>query len=255
MNFSYTPERLQALERSISPERLSHYLEEAQGDLEAAIRLYEHNARLSAALYGPLQCLEVTIRNAMNDQFCAAFGPNWHDLDVIQLQPAQITNVQDAVREAEEFDDDGNVIVPTLGAVIAELRFAFWVGVLGPKNEAELWRKALYKAFPHRPKGTERKAIQLALNSLRRLRNRIAHHCRILQRDLDADHKLILEIIGWVCPDTREWIAAHSTFNPADLPLQQDALPMEGMPAVDPVAPKPPRETREGRPLLSPRFG
>ena len=255
MNFSYTPERLKALERSISAERLSHYMDEASDDLEAAIRLYEHNARLSAALYGPLQCLEVTIRNAINDQFCERFGPNWYDLEAIKLQPVQVANVQDAIREASELEN-GDTIEPTLGQIIAELRFAFWVGVLGPKNETELWRKALYNAFPHRPKVTERKQIHNSLNKLRRLRNRIAHHCRILHRDLVEDHTLILEAIGWVCPETREWIAVHSTFEPGDLPVTAETLPIEGIPAFDPVSPKPPlRGSRNGRPILSIKKG
>jgi hypothetical protein len=250
VNFSYSPERLEALKRSISPERLTHYMAEAANDLEAAIRLYQLNARLSAALYGPLQGLEVTVRNAMNDQLCATFGDTWHDLTVIRLEPRQRADVQDAVREAEEVDADGKT--PTMGAVIAELRFAFWVGILGPRSENELWRKALYRAFPHRPKGVERKRIHGALNSLRRLRNRIAHHARILHRDLVADHELILEVTGWACPVTRDWIASHSTFDPNDLPVRAITLPMDGVPEVDPVAPStPPRDARGGRPILS----
>lgn len=229
-------------------------MDEAGGDLEAAIRLYEHNARLSAALYGPLQGLEVTIRNAINDQFCDRFGNTWYDLTAIRLQPVQIANVQDAINEASELEN-GDMIEPTLGQIVAELRFAFWVGVLGPKNENELWRKAAYKAFPHRPKGTERKQVHSSLNRLRRLRNRIAHHCRILHRNLVEDHDLILEVIGWVCPDTREWIASHSTFDPADLPLAAEPLPMGDLPAIDPIAPKAPPPTRDGRQRLSIKGG
>lgn len=256
MNFSYSPDRLEALERSISPERLTHYMAEATDDLEAAIRLYQLNTRLSAALYGPLQGLEVTIRNAMNDQLCATFGDTWHDLKAIRLEPQQRSDVQDAVREAEEVDDEGNFVPPTMGAIVAELRFAFWVGILGPRSENELWRKALYRAFPHRPKGIERKRIHGALNSLRRLRNRIAHHARILHRDLVADHDLILEVTGWVCPITRDWIAAHSTFDPNDLPSKAATLPIEGLPEVDAIAPATPaREGRDGRRILGIKSG
>jgi len=255
VNFAYTPERLEALERSISPARLSHYRGDAGDDLEAAIRLYQHNARLSAALYGPLQGLEVTIRNAINDQFCDRFGATWYDLAQIRLQPQQIANVQDAINQASELEN-GDLVEPSIGQIIAELRFAFWVGVLGPKSENELWRKAAYKAFPHRPKGTERKQIHGSLNRLRRLRNRIAHHCRILQRDLVSDHELILEVIGWVCPDTREWIAAHSSFDPNDLPIKQQPLPDLGLPAVDPIAPKTAaQDGRDGRSILSIKAG
>lgn len=257
MNFSFTPERLQALERSVSAERLAYYVAESGGDLESGLRLYNLNARLSAAFYGPLQGLEVTVRNAINDQFCETFGPNWYDLALIRLQPQQIRDVQDAIAEAGKHDGVPVDVAPTIGEIVAEMRFAFWVGVLGPKNENEIWRKALHRAFPNRPRGIERKGVHGALNSLRRLRNRIAHHGRILHRDLVADHDLILELVGWVCPHSREWIAANSTFDAANLPIRQPTLPIEGLPAEGIVAP--PSQlaetiyaaTQGGRPRLS----
>jgi hypothetical protein len=249
VNFSFTTERLDALERSVSTECLAYYVAESEGDLEGGLRLYNLNARLSAMFYGPLQGLEVSVRNAINDQFCAAFGPHWHDLTLIRLQPQQIRDVEDAVAEAGQHDGAYADDPPTTGEIVAELRFAFWVGVLGPKNENEIWRKALYRAFPHRPKGIERKGVHGALNSLRRLRNRIAHHGRILHRDLVADHDLVLEAVGWICPHTRDWIAANSAFDPSELPEKQPSLPMEGIPTETIVAT--PRPTRDGRPRLS----
>jgi hypothetical protein len=71
------------------------------------------------------------------------------------------------------------------------------------------------RLFPHRPKGTERQAIQGALYAIRRLRNRVMQHERILQRNLVDDHALILEVIGSICPETQAWVAAHGNFDPA----------------------------------------
>jgi hypothetical protein len=248
VNFPYTPDNLKVLERTISPDRLAYYLAESDGDLEAAIRLYELNARLSAGFYGPLQGLEVVVRNAIDEQFTAAFGNDWTNLQTIRLQAQQEDDVRAAIAEAS--DQDGVMVEPTHADVIAELKFGFWVGVLGPRNEVEIWRKALWRAFPQRPKGTERKIVQGALNSIRRLRNRIAHHRRILHRDLVKDHATILEVAGWVCPITRDWIASLSTFDPNDLPVPQQTLPFEGLPATDPIPPATPRATLGGRSLL-----
>jgi hypothetical protein len=39
---------------------------------------------------------------------------------------------------------------------------------------------------------------------------RIAHHELIFSRDLAADYQKILEVIGWMCADTRDWTAHHS---------------------------------------------
>ncbi len=249
MTFAYTPENLATLLRTISPERLGPYLADSGNDLEAAIRLYELNGRLSAIFYGPLQGLEIVVRNAIDDQLRASFGEGWTDLQTIKLQPIQQAMVNAAIKEAG--NQDGGEGELTHGEIIAELKFGFWVGILGPKNDIEVWRKALWKAFPHRPKGIERKVVQAALNSIRRLRNRVAHHRRILHRNLTADHATMLEIAGWVCPATRDWIAALSTFDAAELPVPQDGLPFDGISVIDPIPPTSSRETKDGRKLLS----
>jgi hypothetical protein len=243
VNFTYSPERLAALERSITRERLSWYLGECGGDLELALRMYELNTRISAAFYGSLQGLEVLVRNDMNLQLQVAFGENWHDLSAILLQQTQSDDVHKTISGIDHDD-------PTNGAIVAELPFSFWVGLLGPKNENEIWRKALYKAFQNRPRGTERKIVHNALDSIRRLRNRIAHHEKILHRDLRANHATILEIAGWCCVETRDWIASLSNFDDTMLPVKEAELPLELPPATDP--PKYPlRETLGGRKRLS----
>jgi hypothetical protein len=252
VTFSYSPDKLDALSRTISPGRLAPYIDAGGGDVETAVRLYELNARLSSAFYTPLQTLEVTVRNAIDDQFRACFGDIWTDLGRIKLQPPQQDDVRKALREVS-VDDRGQDVDYTHDDVVAELNFGFWVGVLGPKNDTEIWRKSLWQAFPNRPRGVERKTVQAALNSVRRLRNRIAHHCRIIHRDLVADHATILEVIGWVCTETHDWTAALSSFDPSDIPVPQQALPIAGMPETDPVPPAtnlPERDTRNGRPRL-----
>ena len=243
MNFQFTPERLAALEHLLSRERLTWYLDECAGDLECALRMYELNTRVSAAFYGPLQGLEVLVRNDMNMQMQAAFGEDWLDLSAVQLQPTQIDDIKKTIAKIDQDE-------PSNGAIVAELPFGFWVGLLGPKNENEIWRKALYKAFVHRPRGTERKIVHNALDSIRRLRNRIAHHEKILHRDLRANHATILEIAGWCCPVTRDWIASLSNFNPDMIPVNEAELPLEllGQPSQ---LERPARETLGGRKRLS----
>jgi hypothetical protein len=71
-----------------------------------------------------------------------------------------------------------------------------------------LWRPALHRAFPNvrRPRAD----IHRALPGLRDLRNRIAHHEPIFGRNLPADYQMILDVIGWMCTDTRAWVVHHS---------------------------------------------
>ena len=243
MNFQFTPERLAALERSLSRERLSYYLGECANDLESALRMYELNTRISAAFYGPLQGLEVMVRNDMNTQMQSAFGADWLDLSAVHLQPTQIDDIKKTIAKIDQDE-------PSNGAIVAELPFGFWVGLLGPKYENEIWRKALYKAFAHRLRGTERKVVHNALDSIRRLRNRIAHHEKILHRDLRANHATILEIAGWCCPVTRDWIASLSDFDPSMLPIKEAELPLD-IPPQQSQPRQPERETLGGRKRLS----
>ena len=96
-----------------------------------------------------------------------------------------------------------------------------------------LWQPALRGAFPHRP-GLTRTAAHRRLDSLRKLRNRIAHYQPILARRLDKDHDQILQVIGWMSPSVRAWIERRSC-----VPLLLEAYarglcnPLAGCPEVE----------------------
>jgi hypothetical protein len=84
------------------------------------------------------------------------------------------------------------------GKVIAELKFAFWVGLVGPQYDATIWRKCLYKAF-RSVGGKRRKDIHSRLNALRRFRNRIAHHEPIFHKPIKVTHIEVIETVRWMC--------------------------------------------------------
>lgn len=214
MNLTITPSLLVALRRTVTEERLTNYLPASKGDLAVALMLYMANTRLCAAFYGPLQGLEVAVRNSVNSEMKRRYGNDWLTDRSAPLQPAQNAQIQEASAKLKEVGKapDGN------GDLVAELSFGFWVGLLGPKYENSLWRSTLRLAFPNRPKGYERKEIQKALNAVRRLRNRVAHHERILQRNLLDDHQLILDAASWICPETAKWISDNSGFDPRLIP-------------------------------------
>lgn len=190
MNFGYTAQQLAALEAAISSERLARYIQLANGNTEAALEKYVFNTRLSEAFYTPLQGLEVTLRNAIHRKLCDAFGDGWYDGGVACLH-YPLTEMINKARAS--LRQDNKPI--EAGRMVAELSFGFWVTILGPKYETPLWRPVLRHAFPHRPPRQERKEVQGALNAVRRLRNRVAHHEPILHRNLREDHELIITMI------------------------------------------------------------
>lgn len=207
MDSVYPEEVADALEAALSPERLTTYMAQAGRDRGAAIDLYLHNTKLSEALYTPLQGIEICVRNAVARRMATAFGPRWYQPGIAPVQHPLTEMLAKAMRTIRT---TGKPI--TEGRIVAELNFGFWVGALGPRYENALWRPALRHAFPHRPRGVERKRIHAALNAVRGLRNRVAHHEPVLHRDLRGDHKLILTVISWVCPHTADWVGAHSRF-------------------------------------------
>jgi hypothetical protein len=195
------------LQRSVSATRLQRYTSIAAGDAAQALRLYMWNTALSEALYGPLQGLEITLRNKIHERLTSAYGTHWYDNSRLQLRHTQ----QEQLGNAKQMlGNQGKPIEPA--RVLAELSFGFWVGLLSPKYETHLWRPHLRPLFANALPPFIRKDAHKALDEIRFLRNRIAHHEPILQRRLPEEHQLILTVIQWFCSETASWVGHHSRF-------------------------------------------
>lgn len=75
--------------------------------------------------------------------------------------------------------------------IIAGLSFSFWSGLLGPKYE-ELWRDCLHQAFPN--SSGKRKQVAVAVERVRKFRNRLAHHDSTINVDVPFELRQILEL-------------------------------------------------------------
>lgn len=211
-NFFYTAEILDELETALSRERLRTYLAATGGDREKAIRLYIWNTEVSAAFYGPLQGLEVALRNAMHRRLAERYGPAWYDNPDAGLDGGALERLESARSGLKRTNSDPP-------QVVAALSFGFWVSLLGPGGridarrranyEMTLWRPALRGVFVHR-RPLKRSQSHRPLNELRKLRNRIAHHEPIFTRNLALQHGRLLDVTGWISPATRAWIEHHS---------------------------------------------
>ena len=212
---TWSEDLLDDLEASISRERLGTYLTLAQGNREKALQLYTWNTTVSAAFYGPLQGLEVALRNAIHRQLTRLYGEAWYDNPVVGLDLGGLDRIATAKTKITR---TGGTVTPS--GLVAGLSFGFWVSLLGPGGrldpagrranyEMTLWRPGLRRSFPHRTPLTRVQAYQ-PLNSLRKLRNRVAHHEPIFARPLLEDHQRILEVTGWISPGARMWIERNS---------------------------------------------
>lgn len=159
--------------------------------------------RLSEAFYISLQSLEICLRNTVDDCMCNAYGVNSFLNGNAPLNGAAREEIQAAYDKIKK----PSQIYP--GDVVAELKFAFWVGLQGPKYDSTLWRRSLNKGFQV-GKGQKRNDVHGRLNALRRFRNRVAHHEPIFKKNIEEVHREILKSIGLMCRDTMAWATHHS---------------------------------------------
>ncbi|MEP9369984.1 hypothetical protein [Xanthobacter sp. VNH20] len=211
--FSYTDAVIDALETSLSPERMATYVQRAGGDRGRAVQLYTWNTAVSAAFYGPLQGLEVALRNAMHRELARKYGDDWYDNPAAGLDAGTESRV--AAARSDLFRDGYRDDPPH---IVAALSFGFWVALLGPGGrqrtggkanyDMTIWRASAHRAFPN--VRLSRKATHTPLDFLRTFRNRIAHHEPILDRHLAADYASLLQVVGWISGETKTWIEHHS---------------------------------------------
>lgn len=113
---------LDALETSLSQQRLATYVNTAGGDREQAVRLYTWNTAVSAAFYGPLQGLEVALRNAM--QCMAGLPVSTDRLGSITLPAAWMPGALDRIDQAKRTLVKNGYPADS-PHVVAELSFGF----------------------------------------------------------------------------------------------------------------------------------
>ncbi len=202
--FSCVPSVMQSIEQSLSIARLARYLPAAGGDRQLALRLYIWNSRLCEALYLPTQFGEVCSRNAISAALQCSYGSDWitNRTFVANLPRRlrdELTNAMTKERLAS-----GSYATPN--DVVSRLSFGFWVHLLTTGFDHLIWKSGVRQHFPHAPLRIQRQDIHGRLERLRNFRNRLAHHYPVFDRRPNAVHTEIIELIGWICMDTK-WLA------------------------------------------------
>lgn len=187
-----------------SQARMRPYLREANDDHKIALDLYKWNAELSAACFEVMAHLEVLIRNAIDDCLHKHMkeptcGIPWFLMPISKGEAqTKISSAIDSTRE--RLRAQKQEIRPQ---IIANLSFGFWTNLLGTPHE-ELWRHALYSAFPL--SSGKRKDVAAALNNLRLFRNRLAHPDSLLAVDVPFQLRKMLLVAGWIDADASDWL-------------------------------------------------
>lgn len=209
-------ESFESIARLLSPQRFDTFVRAADGDLEVALRLYAWNIEISSAFWGSFHMLEISLRNALHSQLAKlAKQEDWWNARLLlprdtkrDLLHSDTTNeIRKAISSATK-KQSAKGLQTEPGHVVAELSLGFWIGMLANRYQQRWWEKCLTHAFPHY--AGRRGEIHLTLDRLRMLRNRIAHHEPIFERDLTIDHDKICGLIGYIEPEARAWVMNNS---------------------------------------------
>ncbi|WP_188583944.1 hypothetical protein [Azorhizobium oxalatiphilum] len=197
------------IKAALSAARMSTYEAATSTAGAEALELYVWNARMSAAFLGPLHICEVVLRNCAANAIEAVYGPRW------PWSPGFETSLpHPQAGYSPKFDLQ---IVrhkhSVTGGVISDLKFAFWQQLFTRRHDHRIWNNHLFQVMPGSQAGCEVrsivKAVYADLETIRRLRNRIAHHEPIFHRDLAREFDLIAALIGQTCPTTAGWMRYH----------------------------------------------
>lgn len=182
-----SPQQVAALDRSITPIRMSTYLFAASDDLHLARELYLWDRVVSVSLLADLAILEVALRNAMSAQLKLKWGAEWYANPDVPLDDRTSSTLSNAW---------GRITgIKTPDKLIAQCMFGFWRGLLDKGDHIGrtprrvrcdyevLWRGVLDKAFPGGRAQAQADGIRwnreyalAVVSRINDLRNRVAHH-------------------------------------------------------------------------------
>jgi hypothetical protein len=216
---------------TLTEERMQKYIFAAKNDKRIALALYSHNSKISASMMIDLHYLEIALRNSFDKQLTTIHSVpstpttpsvEWFDnpvfLNIIcplnaAGYPVDSSNktrtiINAAKRSAAKGLPHGSSIPH--GKIVAELTFGFWHRLTNKALEHSLWVQCLSASFFS--KAPKRSTLHNQLETIRLLRNRIAHHEPVIFSPLQANQDIAIEIISQICPITTKYLKDTSTF-------------------------------------------
>lgn len=221
-----------ALAGLLGTARLRTYSSVSGDDLTRAADLYLWATQLAGALHAQLSFVEIAVRNAIDTRLrelalLEGARPDWtaegatpaavYALLRRQLIEARSRATVVAAERGVRHQRSGEGA--THDDVVAQLMFGAGVKLIRPVSRTEsaerqqrLWCETLHHAFPNSPgDDAGRVAIGKQLETLRRLRNRVAHHDNLL--GVDVPHRMngMLSVLATIDADYPRLAAAKST--------------------------------------------
>lgn len=195
----------------LSVPRLATYKTACNGDMKAALELYRWNLDTSMAFFESIHYFEVALRNVIDPalQKAALDGSrSWFD-DAPQVpRPANsplTSKSQGKIKQAKN-RILGAGHTESHGHIVAELELGFWWTLLSDEYNRSLWQPTLQNVFPL----ARRERLHSAIDRIRVLRNRIAHHEPLIHHNLVDDYNRLLKTASYIEPHLPWWIDSTS---------------------------------------------
>jgi hypothetical protein len=204
-----TPTLTAAFNRAISPERWKTYERAAGFRSDSAHRLYLWNAAVGQSFHFPLQTVEVSLRNVIHLALTDIYGASWSTEQACRnmLRPKQVEDITKAERRHFSI----NAAPATTPQIVASLSLGFWVSMLRRDYNRAIWHTHTQHAFPHLDPQQSIADVSRTATKIQDLRNRIFHQEPLIGHNLNEDYSAILRMIGWICPEMRQWTRANTS--------------------------------------------
>ncbi len=200
----------EVVEKNASKKRFGEYLRATGYNGDRALILYEWNTQISAAFWGQLGHIEVGLRNAISARMSLYCERAYNETDWIfiakgkrMLATSELNRLFEAERRVESNRKD-----ISFDQIISELPLGFWATLLGRRYRF-LWPE-LAGGFLGLTSRNPNQLVSLVQRA-RWLRNRIGHHHRIWNLDLESYHREILNVARIIDPDFEGWLASTSS--------------------------------------------
>lgn len=211
-NMPYSSEQLTNIPHILSEPRFATYLQHCGNDRNRALELYQWNLELSSAFIVPLHLLEVSLRNAVVECLVTVHTLNWPwNQGFIRRLP----NPPKGYSPTRDLQSVSRMQNPTMGKVVAELKFVFWEKMFTARHDKRLWNQRIKAVFPNAPAALTPSQIRSKIYDdvfiIREMRNRIAHHEPIFSRNNQDDYNRIRQLLEWRNQPTADWMDSLQT--------------------------------------------
>jgi hypothetical protein len=205
---------LSAVYEALPELRLKPYLDRAGGNKYAALDLYNWNAKVSAALFETLSHFEVAFRNRMDFALSERQTYLRRSRDWLDDGNEELTDrARDLIKKARQNAQNAHRgLKITRGHIVAELSLGFWRRLLDARYERRMGG-AIIRAFPEfavpERNRSDMTRLRDTVETIYRVRNRIAHHEPIWTVRVMDTRDACLEVIGASSENLRDWVESN----------------------------------------------